>query len=372
MSQKLETRNGKHSFRYFDLDGHFRRHTCESPLKGDAEKEKNKFLAELEESRTKNINKKYNIDTLLWTDFITLYLRHSQLHKQTISDDKTVIKHINRLFTDIKYLKDFDRQKIETFRLLRLKEVKKSSINRNVHCIQSMWSFAVKDLELDIKNQAADIKDFPVALLQKIEFFTLEQIKKILTQANPIEIRTLCCLMLSFGLRLKEAANVKWEDINFSTNRILIRPYKTFNRNPQPVSLTMPNFLIAYLKKLKRTSAYVIGVNHTSRKDLGCLSVRVKKQFKRIVGFGTAHTCRHTYITHTVNNPNIAERDILKTARIKNRKILDVYGHYTQERERIIANEVYKEPPKLNMSISEIDIQIKKLLELKEQLISNS
>ena len=170
--------------------------------------------------------------------------------------------------------------------------------------------------------------------------------------------------MLSFGLRLKEAASIKWEDINFKTNRILIHPYKTFKHNPEPVSLTMPNSLITFLKTLKKENIYVIGKDVSSKKDLATLSQSIKKHLKHLIGHGTEHIFRHTRITHAVNNHNITERDILKTARIKDRKILDVYGHYTVERENTIANEVYNE----TLEIQEIEEQIKKLEQLIESI----
>ncbi|MBR4633110.1 MAG: site-specific integrase [Elusimicrobia bacterium] len=369
MVQKLDKRNGKYSFRYFDIDGHFRRYTCTSLSKKEAEYEQLQFLSDLKKSK-KNHTGKYDIDTLLWQHFTKLYLEYCTNHKATNSNDYGVIKVINRLFPDLKYLKDFDREKIEKFRTLRKSEVSLASINRNMHCIKSMWSFAVNDLELDCKNQAKGISDFPVPIARKIEYFTIDEIKQMLTQTNIPDLKTLYYLMLSFGLRLKEAATIKWEDINFRTNRILIHPYKTFKHNPQPVSLTMPNNLIQYLNSLNKKGVYVIGKEIKTQEQLRNLSQRIKKHLKHLIGHGSAHICRHTYITHAVNNPNIAERDIMKTARINNHKIIEAYGHYTIEREKTIANEVYNVNYKKELSIEEIDRQIEELQELKRSIIS--
>lgn len=121
MVQKLDNRNGKYSFRYFDVDGHFRRHTCSSLSKKEAEIEQMQFLADLKKSK-KDYNGKYNIDTLLWQQFIQLYLQYCSNNKTSTTDDSGVIKTIKRLFPDIKYLKDFDREKIEQFRILRKKK----------------------------------------------------------------------------------------------------------------------------------------------------------------------------------------------------------------------------------------------------------
>lgn len=363
MVQKLDKRNGKYSFRYFDIDGHFRRHTCSSLSKKEAELEQLQFLSDLEKSKS-DYNGKYNINTLLWKDFCKLFLNHCSNTKTDIASYKYVIKKINELFPDIKYLKDFNRQKIEEFRTKRQREVSQSTVNRNMHCIKSMWTYAVNDLELNCKNQAKGISDFPIPLTRKIIFFTIEQKEKILNEIRP-RLKPIVYLCFAFGLRLKEAVNLTWDDVNFNTNRILIHPFKTFKHNPDPVSLPMPTDLIKYLKTLKKTSLYISGAEYTGRTKLANLSADIKAEFHRIVGFGTAHICRHTFITHAKNNPNIKESDIMEIARISNPKILKAYGHYTKEREETIINNIYNTN---TITPEDIDKKIKELLKLKSEI----
>lgn len=362
MAQKLDKRNGKYSFRYFDIDGKFCRHTCQSLSKKEAEFEQLQFLAELKKSK-KDFTGKYNINTLLWTDFCKLFINHCKNTKSDISSYEYVIKKINIFFPDIKYLKDFDRQKIEEFRSKRKAEVSESTINRNMHNIKSMWTYAVNDLELNCKNQAKGISDYPVPITRKIVFFTIEQKNKILKEIKP-RLKPIVYLCFSFGLRLKEAVNVKWSDINFTTNRILIHPFKTFKHDPEPVSLPMPTDLIKYLKKLPHTCQYVSGKEYITTTKRANLAADIRQDFIKIVGFGSAHICRHTFITHAKNNPNIKESDIMEIARISNPKILKAYGHYTKERENSIINNIYAD----TTTQEDIDKKINELLELKKKI----
>ena len=314
----------------------------------------------------KRYSKTNKLEFLLWNDFCDKYLTYSNAVKSSCDSEKTIIKQINSIL-GIKYLKELDEPKIRQFLSYRknIDKVQDNTLNRQLHIIKSMWTFATEHLNIDVKSPAKLVKDIPVSIVRKIEYFTLEQRKKILEQSNPLYMKILCWLMLSFALRLKEAANVKWNDINFNTNKILIHPFKTKNSNPNPASLTMPDDFVAFIKTVPKTSNFVCGKEFKTRKDLSCLSQLVKKQFKRIVGFGSAHICRHTWITFAINNPNIKERDIMKYARITDAKILDAYGHYTKERETSIANSVYATK---QITPEEIDLKIKELLELKNRL----
>lgn len=320
------------------------------------------------QTHSKKKNGKYDIETLLWKDFCDLYMQWSKDTKKAPETDTTVINHINRLL-GITYLKELDEQKIRKFIAYR-KNIDKSSdstTNRNLHTIKSMWTFAVNNLDLDVKSPAKLVKDKAVAREVKKIYYTLEQRTKILKEANPLYMKVVLWLMFSFALRLSEAASVEWPDINFETKRILIRPHKTEYKNPNIPSLPMPDDFVQFIKTVPVKSKYVCGKEFVNRRQLNDLMQLVKKQLHRIVGFGTSHSCRHTWITHAINNPKIKERDIMKYARITDPKTLDSYAHYRKDREITIANAVY-EPENLNITREDIDRKIAELLKLRESL----
>lgn len=364
----LEKRGKYYSFRYSYGGRQFRQNTGESDrLRARLFMED--FLHNKRHSKDK-ITGGYDIDHLLWSDFKKLYLSYAESVKVEPGTDRAVINKIDEIVRP-KYLKDLSEAAIRRFMSYRknIDRVKDGTVNRNLHVIKSMWSFAVKHLKINYPHQAELIKDIPVSIVQKIVYFNLEQKNKILAEAEPLHIKILSWLMFSFALRLKEAAHVRWEDINFSTNRLLVHPFKTKASAPEPVSLYMPLDFVRFIKTVKRVSPYVCGGDHTVRWKLVRLSHKIRAEYVRLVGFGSAHVCRHTWITFAKNNPNIKQSDIMEYARIADPRVLKAYGHYTVERERTIANAIYEPLSASGLSVAEIDEKIQELLKLKYDIL---
>lgn len=363
----LEKRGKYYSFRYSYGGKQLRQNT------GESDRLKAKLFMEdfLHDKRhTKSaISGGYDIDHLLWSDFVKLYLSYSASAKVEPNTDVCLVNQINKIIKP-KYLKDLSESAIRRFLSYRktVDGLKDSSLNRQLHIIKAMWSFAIKHLHINYPHQAELIKDIPVPMVQKIVYFNLDQRHKILTEARPLRVLVLSWLMLSFALRLKEAVHVRWEHINFDTNRLLVYPFKTRGSNPDPVSLYMPADFVAFIRQLKHLSPYVCSGDYTSRQSLNMLSKEIQTEYKRLVGFGSAHICRHTWITHAKNNPNIKQSDIMEYARISDARILKAYGHYTVEREQTIANAVYEPLSASGMSVSDIDSRIAELLKLRAKL----
>ena len=365
---KLTKRGKYYYFRHY-VDGKQHWHNTHEDEYTLAKAYMEDFLSAKNKSISKTASGGYNLDTLLWSDFCRLYMNWSNDVKKAPDSDTLLITKINK-HLGIKYLKELDEPKIRQFlnRRREIDKVKDSTLNRQLSIIKSMWTFAIEHLGIDTKSPAKLVKKIPVARTVKFKFFSIEQKNKILQEANPMYIKVICWLMFSFALRLKEAASVQWDDINFKTNRILIFPHKTEYKNPNVPSLLMPADFVNFIKKVPKENKYVCGKEFTTRKQLNDLSNLIKKQFKRIVGFGSAHICRHTWISHAANNPAIKERDILKYARISDPKTLDSYAHYTLARESIIANSVYEVKESKKLTKQEIDLKIKELQELKKSL----
>lgn len=367
----LEKRGKYYSFRYSYGGRQFRQNTGESDrLKAKLFMED--FLHDKRHSKNR-VSGGYDIDHLLWEDFKKLYLSYAKSIKVEPGSDRTVINKIDKIVKP-KYLKDLSEAAIRRFMSYRknIDRVKDGTVNRNLHVIKSMWSFAVKHLKVNYPHQAELIKDIPVSIVQKIVYFNMEQKNKILAEAEPMHIRVLSWLMFSFALRLKEAVFVRWKDINFTTNRLLVHPFKTKASSPEPVSLYMPLDFVRFIKTVRHVSPYVCGADYTGRASLNLLSKAIQKEYKILIGFGSAHICRHTWITFAKNNPNIKQSDIMEYARISDPRILKAYGHYTVERERTIANAVYDPLSASGLSVAEIDEKIQKLLKLKEDILKNS
>ncbi|WDE97857.1 tyrosine-type recombinase/integrase [Lentisphaera profundi] len=134
--------------------------------------------------------------------------------------------------------------------------------------------------------------------------FTKEEVDRLL-EATEGELRLLFAIAVYTGMRLKDAVLCKWENIDFTTNSIHIKPAKTAKYNQY---VNMP--IISQLKRELK----LFGYSDESEYILPSLSSRylshrsnLKKDFKKafkdakissdelgLVGF---HSLRHTFVS---------------------------------------------------------------------------
>lgn len=270
---------------------------------------------------------KYNFDTMLWSDFCDKFIAYSKFNKSAPEADIRVIKAINNTL-DIKYFKDLNAEKIRNYISYRkdFNKLKDNSLNRDLHSIKSMWKFATTELFEGIRNEASLVKEIPTEKMTKTKFFTEEEIEKILTNCESERITIACYLMLYLGLRLKEACLLEWKDVLFDKDSVRIYPHKTKHTNPNPVIVPMNKHLKTYLKTLPNTHKFVLNADFTTKKQIDSFSKTISKYFKRIGIEGTAHTCRHTFISHLIMK-GVDGSIVQRWSRIKKPEILQVYLH---------------------------------------------
>ncbi len=275
----------------------------------------------------KKISGKYDYETMLWTDFCDKFIEYSKFNKSAPEADIRVIKAINNTL-DIKYFKELNADKIRKYISCR-KEfdgLKDNSLNRDLHSIKSMWKFATTELFEGIRNEASLVKEIPTEKMTKVKYFTEEEIGKILTQCESERITIACYLMLYLGLRLKEACLVEWKDVIFDKNLIKIYPHKTKHKNPNPTVVPMNNNLKVFLKSLSNNHKYIVGADYNEKKERNSFGATINKYIRRLGIEGTAHTCRHTFISHLIMK-GVDGSVVMRWARIKKPETLQVYLH---------------------------------------------
>lgn len=367
---KINKRGDTFSFKYRDENQIERRHTCKKSVKTfqEAEKEQISFLAEQQQITEIAKTNKIDINTLLWTVFCKKFMEFSKSRKSAPEADQRVINLINKYYPDMKYFKELTRERIREFLALRKKENKEdNTINRDLHSIKSMWTFAVdpQELNLNHRNEAKGIEEFAVEPVRKDKYFTQEQITIIETKIESSRITILCWLMIHLALRLKEAVNVKWVHIDLNNKVAKIYPFKTKRKNPRPVQVPLDDELTNFLANLKHTSEYVCGGDYTDKKARGSLSKIIKERFAELGVGGTAHTCRHTYISHAIMN-GVKDNLIMRWARLKKIEMLQVYGHLSPDFETATANQIYNNTAAFKLEA--IEKQIRLLLVKRREL----
>lgn len=274
-----------------------------------------------------------NID-LSWSAFCDLYMQYCRQAKKTQQRDLDTIKLIDK-FLGIKYLKELTTQRIRDLIDIRLKNgIKKSSINRELICIKSMWTFAKKELKFPMEHQAQPIKKYKLPIITKTRVLSAEEIQKCLNIANKTNL-TILYLLLYIGLRLKDAVLLKWHNVHFDEHCINFTPNKTDRIEPNedytPMTTKLEKFLLDLKKETNATENDYVVPNLKERSSKSSLSHRIKDIFVSLGIEGvTAHTCRHTFITSCFE-AGIDTADIMKWARIKDLKTLMVYKHQTRK-----------------------------------------
>ncbi len=284
--------------------------------------------------KQKNQKKRYydkqrkNIDTFLWKDFCKKFMNYSKFSKCAPEADERVIKAINRILKP-KFFKDLSADNIRRYIFYRKEKenLKDNSVNRDLHTIKSMWKFAVTEIfSDDIKNQASLVKDIPTEKVTKNKFFTEKEIKIILKAKTIMTIKICYYLMLYLGLRLKEACYLEWKHLILEKNIVMIYPHKTKRNNPAPKAVPLNNNLKIFLLSLKDKTKYVIGKEIITRQQLNYFDRIINEHLRSLNVSGTAHTCRHTFISHLIMK-GVDGSIVKQWARIKNEEVLQAYLH---------------------------------------------
>ena len=102
--------------------------------------------------------------------------------------------------------------------------------NCNIRAIRAFFNYLERDGYL-LANPVSNLKVIKIRK-QKIDYLSIDQIRKLLTSFDlrkKSEIRNLLIVMilLDTGVRVKELANIKIEDINFANKSIYIYATKT-------------------------------------------------------------------------------------------------------------------------------------------------
>jgi len=143
--------------------------------------------------------------------------------------------HVKKAFGN-KLLSEITGEDIKKYQIKRLKEgASNSSINREVALVRHMLNMAVK---------WGYLKSNPI--LGKIEmlkenkdrwtYLMPDEVERIRKHLSPT-YHALFDFLLFTGLRLGDALNLQWQDINFYTGFILIRGYKTKSGKPFGIPL---------------------------------------------------------------------------------------------------------------------------------------
>lgn len=239
-----------------------------------------------------------------------LYLKHVELHQSfnTFKNKKRMIeKHIIPFFGDY----TFDMIKpylVDKYKEIRLKEIQanqKSSksgyreINLELLCLTNMSRYARENGYSNKILVIKEIKKLPYKrpLIEPLDFKTKDLFFEH-AKSEPLYY----CLFLSMyqaALRKDEALNLKWDDINFDSNKIFITKGKGNKQRIINMCSDLREALLKLYKMRDQNSKYIF-VSKKTKKPLKDVRKAIKRICKRagIKRKITPHLFRHTCATH--------------------------------------------------------------------------
>lgn len=229
--------------------------------------------------------------------FFLQYLDYSRTNKalRSYERDVTIISNIADLIEG-KKLSQIRAQEIEAYKTKRLREVKESTINRELNTIKAAFNKAVEWGYLT-KNPLTSVKRFkePKTLRR---FFSLQEIKLFLGAIEDPWLKSAVYLLLFTGMRRDELMHLEWTDIDFGRGVLHVQPKPDWNpKDYEARVIPLNNQVKELLLSLLRTGDNrVLGSRYPTS-----LSRAFKRTLRR-AGIKDAHlhTLRHTYASHLV------------------------------------------------------------------------
>ena len=196
------------------------------------------------------------------------------------------------------------------------------------------------------------------------ERFTDQEVKSLYENANN-EWKGMILMGLWYGMRINDAANLKWEDVQLSDgvktdSTITYIPSKTGRKRKVPVTLGMPKSILLYLKDRKRETkqpqGYIFsslggkktgsggGLSNAFRRLMEKSSVVVPKGVKKF-GLGRTfskkgyHSLRHTMISR-MHEAGIPQELGMAISVHANRDVHQRYVRFTREVQQSVFSRI--------------------------------
>lgn len=185
-------------------------------------------------------------------------------------------------------------------------ETSKEKANKALSLIRALFSHGIKEGIIDLNP----VKGFEKYGVEKsLKYIPpAEDVKKILEVASETERVYLITLLHTMG-RMREIHNLKWEDINFKDNHLILRTRKARSSNVSVRRVPLTATLRATLENLPRESEYVFtNPRKHSRYDNRIKLIKSLCRKAEIKEF-SAHNLRH-FGASVLADKNVSLSDI--------------------------------------------------------------
>ncbi len=173
------------------------------------------------------------------------------------------------------------------------KPISKGTIDRELATLKAMFNMAIRDGMADV-NPVKEVKFFREDN-KKERILTPEEIQRLLAECNG-HLKPIVQIALNTAMRLREILYLKWNNVDFNRNIIVVTQTKSSkNRN-----VPMNDLVIEALQGIKRKSEYVFCDPKTGE-PYHTIKTTFSKALKRAELIGVRfHDLRHISATMMV------------------------------------------------------------------------
>ena len=239
------------------------------------------------------------------------YEKYKDLYTQFLISEKNLSKNsLNNYLVDLdQFFFDQDSNssniniKIKTYiAQLRKRNLKTSSVNRKISTLKNYLKFLhtekiIDQIDFQEFESLSSVKKIPKAISKSQMEQIFEDLKKSKQTNAGLYILILKLIYLS-GLRISEALNLKWSDINHQDNSIYV-----YGKGSKERKVFIIKDYLVQLKNLEKNNQYVFTIN---KKKISTRSVNKFLQNcydnSLIKNKLSSHIFRHSFATTMLEN----------------------------------------------------------------------
>lgn len=239
------------------------------------------------------------------------YEKYKDLYTQFLISEKNLSKNsLNNYLVDLdQFFFDQDSNssniniRIKTYiSKLRNKNLKISSVNRKISTLKNYLKFLhtekiIDQIDFQEFESLSSVKKIPKAISKSQMEQIFEDLKKSKQTNAGLYILILKLIYLS-GLRISEALNLKWSDINHQDNSIYV-----YGKGSKERKVFIINDYLVQLKNLEKNNQYIFTIN---KKKISTRSVNKFLQNcydnSLIKNKLSSHIFRHSFATTMLEN----------------------------------------------------------------------
>ena len=265
-------------------------------------------------------------------EFLELY---SKQNKRSWKSDETSLVHLKEFFKG-QTLRDIGPEKVERYKAKRKAEVSPATVNRELACLKTLFNKAVGWDKIEI-NPLRSVTKFRENNARE-RILSAAEAQRLIENAAA-SVRPVLIVALHTGMRRNEILSLKWKDVDFAREYILIEDSKSGKSRKIPMNVAV----LEALRGQKHESEFVFYNPETKNhiKDIktafkaACRRAKKNPDDKKdpgIVGL-RLHDLRHTAASKMIE----AGVDLVTVSKILGHASIQMtmrYAHPTPENMR--------------------------------------